>query len=105
VKLDKELDDKRIKLRKNEEEEALRVANLKRELKELEDKKTESLGTIAKTDEMQTVLNKLKVEREKIDKEITAKRKELDKIKIFIARLKEKQPVPTDEDRKDQISF
>jgi chromosome segregation ATPase len=105
VQLDKELDAKRIKLRKNEEEDALRVGNLKKELKELEEKKRESLGTIAKTDEMQTLLNRLKVEREKLDKEIAAKSKELDKIKIFIARLKEKQPVPPDEERKDQISF
>jgi chromosome segregation ATPase len=105
VKLDKELDAKRIKMRKNEEEEALRVADLKRELKELEEKKRESLGTIAKTDEMQTILNRLKAEKEKLDKEISAKSKELDKIKIFIARLKAKQPVPPDDERKDQISF
>jgi chromosome segregation ATPase len=105
VKLDRELEDKKAKSRKDVEDLTFQVETLKRELVELESRKNESLGAIAKTDEMQVVLNRLRAEKEKLIKEITDKNKELEKIKIFIARLKEKELTQGDVKRKDQISF
>ena len=78
---------------------------MRSEIRELEQKKNESLGTIAKTDEMQTVLAKLKKEKEELDKMVAEKTKELEKIKIFITRLKSKNPASSGEKKKGQISF
>jgi chromosome segregation ATPase len=105
VNLDKELNEKRAKTLRELEEETKRLADVRNDLKELEEKKNASLGTIAQTDEMQVLLNKLRKEKENLDKEIAEKTKELDKIKVFITRLKEQNPAASDGKRKDQISF
>jgi chromosome segregation ATPase len=105
VKLDKDLDEKRAKTRRELEEENQRLQDVRKELADIEEKKKESLGTIAKTDEMQSVLSKMKNEKAELDKLIAEKIKELEKLKIFITRLKNKNPSAPSDKKKDQISF
>ena len=105
VQRDKDLDEKRARTRRELEEETKHLEDLRKEIKELEEKRNESLGTIAKTDEMQVALNRMKKEKDDLDKLIAEKTKELEKIKIFITRLKSKNPAASGDEKKDQISF
>jgi chromosome segregation ATPase len=105
VKLDKDLDEKRARTRRELEEETQRLQDVRKDIAEIEEKKNESLGTIAKTDEMQSVLSKLKNEKAELDRLIAEKTKELEKLKIFITRLKNKNPSAPGDKKKDQISF
>jgi chromosome segregation ATPase len=79
------------------------------ELAELEKKKKETALYVAKSDELKNSIKKLHEEKQKLDKECDSKKKELEKTKIFIARLREAQ-VDTGSSgnkkgKKDQISF
>ncbi|UCD19455.1 MAG: hypothetical protein JSU64_08610, partial [candidate division WOR-3 bacterium] len=105
VALDKEMEEKRTKMRKEIEHQTQLLEDGKKELAELEEKKNASLGAIAETDELQSLLSRLRASKDNLDRDIAERTKELEKLKIFISRLKESIPAEPKEEKKDQISF
>ncbi|GAI18016.1 unnamed protein product [marine sediment metagenome] len=49
---------------------------------------------------MKGLITKLNEEKEKLDKELLAKNKELEKVKVFIARLRDAQVTSSEDNKK-----
>jgi hypothetical protein len=77
----------------------------------MERKRREAAIIVTEAEETKKIIGKLKAEKDTVEKDIVEKNKELEKIKIFIARLREAQvgsekDKPVDKDgKKHQISF
>jgi chromosome segregation ATPase len=83
------------------------ITQLKQKRHDLDDINAEiktALATIARADKLKVILVRLTEEKEKLDKEIEMKNDELNKLKAFIARLKDSQ-APGEDEKKGKISF
>lgn len=105
VALDREMEDKRTAANSYIDQKSSVIENLKKELAAMERKTSETMALIGQKDDVQRTLNSLKAVKEDLDREIAAKAKELDKLKVFITRLKSAHLPPPNPDKKDQISF
>jgi chromosome segregation ATPase len=105
LSLDEEVDKGKKQVKEESAAELQRLEECREEMKELESRRKEASIIVAKAEEYKKSIVKMKSEKEELEKEISDRSKELEKIKIFIARLRETQSGTQKDGKKQQISF